>query len=65
MLSQVRGNLYNFVKPVSKYDGFLIPSPTNKLGDYPMSAVRKCWFTKTSFTLRPQPEGHPYRDDKK
>jgi len=34
MLSQVRGNLYNFRKTF-----FLVPSPTNKLGGHPMSAV--------------------------
>jgi hypothetical protein len=65
MLSHVRGNLYNFVKRFSKYDGFFIPRPTNKLGDHTRSAVRNCCFTKTSFTLRPQLEGQPYRDDKK
>jgi hypothetical protein len=62
---QVRGTSKHFVTIKNVYgEGLLVPRPTPKLEDHPLSAVRDCLFNIFAATLHPQPEDAPHRGDK-
>jgi hypothetical protein len=68
---QVRGTLKHFITIKIFYgEGLLVPRPTNKLEDHPLSAVRDSLFNIFAATLdnwrtslHPQPEDTPCHGD--